>query len=83
MKRIIGSSHTRFHDQCLKTHVEQVLRKPEDKEQRSDEPVHLQDNVTRKTDTKELVKVFKDRKRYSWLRKASQDTREDGSEVTE
>lgn len=83
MKRIFGNSHTSSHDQCLKMHMEQVLRKPGDKEQGSDEYAHLRDNATRKTDTREPANVFKERKHYSWPRKASQDAREDGSEVTE
>lgn len=66
MKRIFGNGHISSHNQCLKIHVEQILRKPEDKEQGNDEHVHLQDNATRKTDTRELAKVFKERKRSIW-----------------
>lgn len=83
MKRIFGHSHTSSHDQCLKMHMEQVLRKPGGKDQGSDEHARLQDSATRGTDTRALAKVFKERKHYGWPRKASQDAREDGSEVTE
>lgn len=71
MKRIFCNSHTSSQDQCLKVHLKQGLRKQEAKEQGNDEHVLLQDNVTKKTDTRELAKVFKERKHHNWTRNSS------------